>query len=429
MARQFLRAVRRIVRIGWIGAIGACGGLFTMSLVMLGGTPLVARGGEVPASARASSLAIEPELLDGVALIFAYPQRAAAESSQVFALGTSGPHGAGGLARFAGGRLHLTSQWVQTIESRQYSGTAASASMRLGWGVHWKGWSAGVSAGGHLERHASGEESFYWRGGSDIDQALTLTNRNANTAELSAGIGRAGGRGAFDAAWTAIWEGYDSGALRRDDWYEDVDHLGTFASDQRPLHGFRVRGRWIPRPETEITAAGGWRGRRESTAVRLRGEIYGALIDSSGTVSAYRDDWSVLAAVARRVGDLDRVTVSAAYASSRVPLYNVRNYVDMERTSISRRYGSLAISVEEPLPRRFVARLGLQRVYTWEQSAIARLDPPNAHRLSSSRDETLSTRFRWGLGWSWRNFELNAQVAPTLSLYDAFSSLDLRLTL
>lgn len=402
--------------------------LIATSSLLSAPSPLLA--GDVPASARSLSLGIEPEFLEDIGLIFAYPQRAASAPAQLFALGTSrGPSGAGGMARIGRGQAFLLSQTILLGAGR--AGSANTAAARLGWAGRQGAWQAGLSAGGHLKRSTGGMETESWYGGSHHDYDLRLYNRNNRTAEATAGVGLVGGRGSLDAAWSMTWEDWEDGNARyeRESGSGESHSAAIFTGDRRPLHAVRLRGRWTTNHGAEFVGFGGWRGRSEGADVRLRGELLGVAIDSAGSVHDYRDDWRVGLGFGRPTGSVDHLMLSVAYGSSRGPVYVSYSAGNAYRETTVRRTGLLSISAREFLPRRFVAHVGLRRGYAWAESSRLELSMPSRYALDREQSESTTTDFNWGLGWSWRNIELTGALSTSLDFHYLFSTLDLRLTL
>ena len=389
-----------------------------------------ALAGDVPASARSLSLGIEPEFLDDTGLIFAYPQRAASAPAQVFALGTNrGPSGAGGMAPIGRGQAFLLSQSILLDQGRVVSENGAAA--RIGWAGRRGAWQVGLAAGGYLERSTGGTETESWYGGSHHDYELRLYNRNSRTAETTAGMGLVGGRGSLDAAWSMTWEDRKDGSAHYEPESGSEESYSTaiFTGDGRPLHAVRLRGRWGSKDGEELVAFGGWRGRSEGTAVRLRGELLGVDIDSAGAVHDYRDDWRVGLGFGRPAGSVDHLMLSVAYGSSRFPVYGSYSGGNSYRETTVRRTGLVAISVREALPRRFVAHVGLRRGYAWTETSALWLYWPSRYALERSQTEATTTEFSWGLGWTWRNIEMTGALSTDLDFYHLFSTLFIRLTL
>ena len=87
--------------------------------------------------------------------------------------------------------------------------------------------------------------------------------------------------------------------------------------------------------------------------------------------------------------------------------------------------GQVTLSAEHRLWRELSGRAGFQARYQMLDNARTELGINGTLYTNHQRTQQLDEAFDWGVGYTWRNFEVRTAVRQTLDLLDLFLALDL----
>jgi hypothetical protein len=403
-----------------------------LAWVVLAWIALPATAAEVPASAFTGSLACEPDLPAHPGLVFLHPQRAVLEPRQILVLGTSSRHPAsGGLWALGSHRAFLLSQRGD-LAINVYRGTPdlhATSVLRFGWAAPLGRWRAGLSASGEAWKDSEVEESLEYNDYTrSYEYTYDVREWNWRAGDLLLGIGAGTGRTAFDLVWETRWEKRDDGLIHATQTSRATDTLiVSFEADKRPIPGVHLRAQAPLSRSVDLIVLGDWTGREERRPGRFQGALFDVEVDSSRVEAGWRDSWRAALGARTSFPKLDLVMLSIAYRYERTPLF-LAGGSGPSRTDRRLRRLTLATSVQEPLWKALEVSAGLQRTYDLTEVTTEEVGYlGERYEIGSRRDDDMENRFRWGLGWSWRNLRLNGELSSNLNVSYLFSTLDVRI--
>jgi len=198
----------------------------------------------------------------------------------------------------------------------------------------------------------------------------------------------------------------------------------SFEGDRRPFQTFHLRMRWPLGSRGDFVSAAEWGGRREKWKGLFRGEIFSDDLLQQQGLQAWRDAWKAGGAASFPVGELDRLILSASWASSRTPGYRSRPGMVTHRM-VSRRDGAISISAEERVWRDLTVLAGLRRGYIRDKTIQEGIVTPDLASAEMAIDERIGQKFSWGLAWNWKGLRATAVLSNTLRLDAPIAALDL----
>jgi hypothetical protein len=374
----------------------------------------------VPAGAESRALGLEPIFREGAALVFLHPQQAVLQPQQLLVLdtGSGSLDGMGGILAVGGQRLFLFS-------TRDVVYAGSMSGVKAGWAGQAGGLRVGLSAGGYLLKASSVDERLVWTNDSDFSYSFNANDGYARSIEGLVGLGVGRGRRYLDLAWESRWETADRATAKLGLSESKAETtIVSLEGDRRPLRLYHLRGGLPLGSATDLLVMGQWGGRHERWKGTFRGIIFTDELFRQEALEGWRDSWRAGAAVSFPLGELDRITASASWASGVLPEYLTESQSVIHRVT-SRRDGALALSVEERVWREITLLAGLRRTYVRSKVNRQILSPPTTVSSEIDLNERLAHDFTWGASWAHRGYWIGALVSNTLQLNALAGSLDL----
>jgi hypothetical protein len=383
----------------------------------LGVSPALA--GDVPTSAYAQSLLVEPELLESDGLLFVHPQRAAATNAQMFALGATDVEGIGGVFRVGSGRLFVLSQDAQLgsdypldLEYTVFpsSGDSSPAPLlQLGYANRW----GPVRWGGAI------------RGGHASTRALDVFDDDSDEMETTRRFWQ--GVVGWGATSSRGWSTDFHFALARTDVEATTRDLGNGVTERHVDTVDRLQieaGTHCRVPvgsRSSLTLAGRYRDTSRQTRTRL---VDGATESFTG-VFDYSHEWSVGLLVAHESDYLGRIRGFGHYRNFRGPTVSIASAFDSGSTS---RFNAdvvrFGVSMERAIPYECTLLAGLANAFSIQESLYWRVRTGSIRENKDVR-ETLSQSFGLGLRRSYGRIHGTGSMRTDLAIADPFLAVDL----
>lgn len=377
----------------------------------------VARAGEVPSTALAQSLQIDPLLLDSPALTFAFPQRVASRDTAVLAFGRStsrselfvatdgSDYGIGVTPRRESFGGFAYSQVGYLAEPSPYSYIYlpynSSQVLQAGVGGRIRPLRLGIAVRGtrfrHQERH-------------DYSYQETDLQYQTDHVEVAAGAGLSGHGIVLDA----VYEWGDTRYKSAQSVAGNSDTLVT-TIESRPQYENRVAVRLaVPAgSRLRVIAAGTlywdevtWSGQE------FRNQQLQPLERTDRSKS-----WFSGLCFLMPVPHLDCLGVTGTFAHRDQVVLYAQNNRGLTVAARKLDEATLTVSAQRRLWRTLIGHAGFSTRYTRDQVDDVRGRSSDTE-LRSTRDELIEDGFSWGLGYTWRNLQAAGSmlVPPRLDI-------------
>lgn len=393
------------------------------AVALAGGGAPPALAGDVPTSAYAQSLRVEPELLDSVALVFAFPQRAGGTRSELLALAATEIDGVGALFRVGAGRLFVLSQdaILASEEPKDFdllgSYQVGQSLFQVGYGRTFGSlrWGAAVRAGHDSRRD---RDTYYPTPESSarIDETVGTTR----VWQSVLGLGATSSRG---------WSTDVYAEFSRLDVDADVRSIDSDRTEELHVHTVdRIQvnaGTYTVIPlgaRSSLTVGGRYRETSRQTKVRSVLDD----VESRDGLFDYSHEWSVGLLVMHNSEQWGRIRGFGHYRNFRGPLEpSVSTFEIGSTRRVDADVVTFGVSMERSMGAEITALVGLSNAFSIEESVESRPRFDESQRYVRRVREVLSQSFALGLTRSYRRIHATGSVRTNLSIGDPFLALDL----
>ncbi len=381
-------------------------------------------GAQVPTSAEAFSMQLPAELLDHIALTFAFPEMPVCYAPQVLVLASSGYGGSGGLGVAAG------RNWYRGFA---LAGHRAEEEPVLR--THSKELQAGFAAGGDVFRVGAVGRAYLQSEASSSFDSGWYPDEFAESAEdvrlhrfegaIGVGFGR---RVRVDAAVESRWSPERFARfMMRDSDGDTTAGVVLFERKNRPLVSALIRAELPLGDDGRLTAAGRWGGRRQVWNGHLYGRDGSLWADSVLAPGGYNDEWFAGIALSFPGSFVDRWICSGRYRSARVPFVSTGYQDAAAAGSRDERTAEVGLSLRKGLFRGIEGIGGISATYSWNRESSTMIGTNRGIRTSSDKVDRITDTFSWGAVWAWRHVRMCGAVSTNLQIAEPLVMLDARL--